>query len=100
MKSACLAFFAVLLSGSTAPMLMAQQPKAPRTQASAGERAVLALEESWPAAVVKRDTATFRRLLAPGFIYTEDARTYTAEELIHDLVTSTDTVTSGHNEDM
>ncbi len=31
------------------------------------------LEDQWAAALVRRDTQTFERLLAPGFVYTEDA---------------------------
>jgi hypothetical protein len=31
------------------------------------------LEDQWTTALVKRDTRTFDRLLAPGFVYTEDA---------------------------
>jgi len=93
--------FAVLMASLSLPQaLSAQQPTRAQSAPSAGERAVLALEEAWPAAVVKRDVATFRRLLAPGFVYTEDARTQTGDELIHDLVASTDTVTQARNEEM
>lgn len=40
------------------------------------------LEEQWAAALVKRDTRTFERLLAPGFIYTEDATVMNRNEVI------------------
>jgi hypothetical protein len=75
---------AVLVASLSLPQARsAQQPARAQPTPSAGERAVLALEEAWPAAVVKRDVATFRRLLAPGFVYPEDARmqTYRAYDL-------------------
>lgn len=81
---------------ASAPTLDAQQPKA----ASADERAVLALEEAWARAVVKRDAATFRRILHPRFIYTEDARVMTGPELTREVVTGTDTVTEARNEQL
>jgi ketosteroid isomerase-like protein len=40
------------------------------------------LEEQWAAALVKRDTRTFERLLAPGFVYTEDAIVMNRSEVI------------------
>jgi len=78
-----------------APSLPAQQP--PRTP---DERAVLDLEEAWAKAVVKRDGATFKRLLAPGFVYTEDSRVMTGEELTREVVSGTDTVTEARNEQL
>jgi ketosteroid isomerase-like protein len=75
----------------------AQQSKA-ASAPSADERAVLDLEEAWAKAVVKRDAATFRRLLAPGFSYTEDDRMQTGAELTRDIVSGTDTVTEARNE--
>jgi ketosteroid isomerase-like protein len=78
-----------------APSLLAQQPT--RTP---DERAVLDLEEAWAKAVVKRDGATFKRLLAPGFVYTEDARVMTGEELTREVVSGTDTVTEARNEQL
>jgi ketosteroid isomerase-like protein len=76
----------------------AQQPKSPAP--TPDERAVLDLEEGWTRAVVKRDAAMFRRLLAPGFVYTEDARVMTGEELTREVTTGSDTVTEARNEDM
>jgi ketosteroid isomerase-like protein len=40
------------------------------------------LEEQWTTALVKRDARTFERLLAPGFIYTEDATVMNRNEVI------------------
>jgi ketosteroid isomerase-like protein len=82
---------------SSAASLSAQQPKAAPT---ADERAVLDLEEGWAKAVVKRDAATFKRLLAPGFVYTEDDRVQNGEQLTRDVVSGTDTVTEARNEDL
>ena len=77
----------------------AQQPKAATTR-SPDERAVLDLEEAWAKAVVKRDAATFKRLLAPGFVYTEDDRVQSGDQLTRDIVSGTDTVTEARNEQM
>src|SRR5213078_3985820 len=38
-------------------------------------RVLLRLEDDWALALIRRDAAVFRRLLADGFIYTEDDRT-------------------------
>ena len=75
--------------------LSAQQPKSTPT---ADERAVLDLEEAWAKAVVRRDAATFKRLLAPGFTYTEDDRMQSGAELMRDIVSGSDTVTEARNE--
>jgi hypothetical protein len=63
-------------------------------------RVLLRLEDGWAAALVRRDTAFFRRILAPGFIYSENERTISREAVLRDLVGASDTVTSAHNEDM
>jgi ketosteroid isomerase-like protein len=77
----------------------AQQPKTPAAR-TADERAALDLEEAWAKAVVKRDAATFRRLLASGFTYTEDDRMQTGAQLMRDIVSGSDSVTEAHNEAM
>lgn len=43
------------------------------------------LEEQWATALVKRDTRTFERLLAPGFVYTEDAAVMNRAEVIRSV---------------
>ncbi|HEV7839261.1 MAG TPA: DUF4440 domain-containing protein, partial [Gemmatimonadaceae bacterium] len=40
------------------------------------------LEDQWTTALVKRDQATFDRLLAPGFVYTEDASVMSRADVI------------------
>lgn len=70
------------------------------TTSNPSDRArILQLEESWATALVKRDIATFKRLLGAGFVYTEDDRLMNREEVLRDIV-SGDTVTASHNEGM
>ena len=73
---------------------------AARTDSTATQRALVRLEDQWAAALVRRDGATFRRLLAPGFIYTEDDRVMTRDELLREITSGTDTVTFAANEEM
>jgi hypothetical protein len=75
----------------------ARGPAAPSDQAV---RALLKLEDSWAVALVKRDGGTFQRLLAPGFVYTEDDRMTSREAVLKDVVSGSDTVTAAHNEGM
>src|SRR2546426_1874016 len=44
--------------------------------------------------------SVFRRLLADGFIYTEDDRSVSRDDVLHDVVAGPDTVTTAHNEAM
>jgi ketosteroid isomerase-like protein len=62
--------------------------------------ALLRLEDDWALALIHRDAAVFQRLLADGFIYTEDDRTMSRDDVLHDVVAGPDTVTAAHNEDM
>jgi ketosteroid isomerase-like protein len=80
----------VMLSG---PGYLSAQP-------AAAKRQIAALEDAWIQAVIKRDAAAFNRLLGPDFVYTEDDRIYTKEQLIKEVTTGSDTVTSGRNEDL
>jgi len=63
-------------------------------------RVLLRLEDDWALALIRRDAAVFRRLLADGFIYTEDDRTVSRDDVLHDVVAGPDTVTAAHNEAM
>ena len=63
-------------------------------------RTLLRLEDDWAVALIHRDVAVFRRLLADGFIYTEDDRTVGRDAVLHDVVAGPDTVETAHNEDM
>ena len=51
-------------------------------QSTATARALVALENDWARGVVRRDTALFRRLLDPRFVYTEDSTVMNAEQVI------------------
>src|SRR5579859_1980136 len=64
------------------------------------ERTLLKYEDDWAVGVVKRDGQLFRRLLAPGFIYTEDDKLSTRDEVLHDILSGADTDVTAHNEDM
>jgi len=63
-------------------------------------RAVLQLEDGWARAVVRRDSTTFDRLLADGFVYTENDRMEGRGDVLHDVVAGSDTVRAAHNEAM
>jgi ketosteroid isomerase-like protein len=65
-----------------------------------GVRAVLRLEDQWASALVRRDAATFQRLLADGFIYSEDDRTMTRDAVLREIVSGSDTVQAARNEEM
>ena len=82
----------VLLSATT---VAAQTP----AQGS-DERTLLKYEDDWAVGLVKRDGALFRRMLAPGFVYTEDDKLSTREEVLKDILSGDDTVTAAHNEGM
>ena len=59
----------------------------------------LKLEDQWTTALVQRDTRTFERLLAPKFVYTEDASVMNRGEVIKS-VTGPDRVEWARNEGM
>jgi hypothetical protein len=67
---------------------------------NSSQKAVFALEEEWTRALMKNDTAAFRRLTVPGFIYTEDNAVMTQSELIKAIATSGDVVSRAWNEAM
>jgi len=66
----------------------------------ADTRAVLRLEDSWASALVKRDSVAFNRLLAPGFVYTENDQLMDRAAVIRSVVAGPDTVTAAHNDSM
>jgi ketosteroid isomerase-like protein len=57
------------------------------------------LEDQWTTAVVQRDPRTFERLLAPNFVYTEDASVMSRSDVIRS-VTGPDHVDWARNEGM
>jgi ketosteroid isomerase-like protein len=86
-----------LLAGLASPRAIAQATPEPRDPDA---RTLLQLEDSWAVALVRRDGATFRRLLADGFVYTENDHTSTREEVLHEAEAGSDKVEAAHNEDM
>ncbi|MEP6857487.1 MAG: nuclear transport factor 2 family protein [Gemmatimonadales bacterium] len=57
------------------------------------------LEDQWTTALVRRDARTFDRLLAPGFVYTEDASLMNRNDVIKS-VSGPDRVEWARNEGM
>ncbi|MDB4873974.1 MAG: hypothetical protein JWM41_420 [Gemmatimonadetes bacterium] len=91
----------ILLVGIVATSAGAQATGGkPGAVSASAARTLLKLEDSWATALVKRDGATFQRLLAPGFVYTEDDRVMSRDAVLEDVVSGTDTVTAAHNEGM
>jgi hypothetical protein len=105
-------FVALLLStqapGSrTGPSTMSTpgaEPAAVATQTPSVQyseaQVLLRLEDDWALGLTRRDAALFRRLLANGFVYSEDDRTVGRDEVLQDIVAGPDTVETAHNEDM
>ena len=102
--AAFVAAFAVSNGRNDAGSSQPQHPgpsTATTAQSSANTQAeVFALENDWTRALVARDTAAFRRLTVPGFVYTEDNVVMSQNELINVIATSPDTVESAANEEM
>ena len=63
-------------------------------------RALLKLEDDWASALVTRDRATFERLLASGFVYTENDHMMDRATVLNELVAGADTVIAAHNDSM
>jgi ketosteroid isomerase-like protein len=68
-------------------------------QQHADSATLIKLEDDWARALVRRDTATFQRLLAPGFVYSENDQTMSRDDVLRS-VSGPDTVTAAGNEDM
>jgi hypothetical protein len=66
----------------------------------ADTRTLLQLEDSWASALVKRDRVVFERLLADGFVYTENDQTMDRAAVLNGVVAGTDTVLAAHNDSM
>jgi len=66
----------------------------------ADTRALLRLEDDWASALIKRDSVVFQRLLAPGFVYTENDQMMDRAAVLHAVVAGSDTVAAAHNEAM
>jgi ketosteroid isomerase-like protein len=67
--------------------------------AAANAQTPLQLEDRWTTALVKRDTHAFDQLLAPNFVYTENASVMDRDDVIKS-VTGPDKVDWARNEGM
>jgi uncharacterized protein DUF4440 len=76
-------------------------PPAPAIEQRAQARVLspVQLEDQWTTALVKRDARAFDRLLAPGFVYTEDASVMDRNDVIKS-VSGPDRVEWARNEGM
>jgi hypothetical protein len=80
-------------------------PQAPTTTQTSGRPIPssslppIKLEDQWTTALVRRDTQTFERLLAPNFVYTENAVVMNRGDVIRS-VTGSDRVEWARNEGM
>jgi hypothetical protein len=70
------------------------------TVQDADTRALLKLEDDWASALVKRDRVMFERLLAEGFVYTENDELMDRSTVLNALVAGEDTVLAAHNDSM
>ncbi len=61
---------------------------------------LLRLEDDWAAGLVRRDGALFRRLLANGFVYTENNHMMGRDALLRELTNGSDRIHAAHNERM
>jgi ketosteroid isomerase-like protein len=92
--------FAVVLALVATGETSAQRPSPATNDTSVVARQLIRNEDGWAVALVKRDAAYFQRMLAPDFVYTEDAKVMTRADVLRDATSGTDTVTAAHNEDM
>src|SRR2546423_2607189 len=84
--------------GAPAPAERGANPR-PGATSSFNDLTPIQLEDQWTTALVKRDAATFERLLAPRFVYTENASVMTRGDVIRS-VTGPDHVEWARNEGM
>lgn len=82
------------------PSRLAAQRVPPPTASAATARQLLRYEDGWAAALVRRDATYFQRMLAPGFVYTEDSTLMTRAEVLRSATAGADTVTAARNEAM
>src|SRR5882762_2171678 len=73
---------------------------APERDGSSDARTLVHLENDWARALVRRDAAVFRRLLAKGFVYTEDDRMMGRDAVVRELTAGADSVQSARNKNM
>jgi len=76
------------------------EPARERQTSDSDVHRLMRLEDDWAAGLVKRDGALFRRLLAKGFVYTENDHVIGRDELLRELTNGSDRITAAHNERM
>ena len=83
------------------PPPITRTPPRPQPQAQPRLPALspIQLEDQWTTALVRREARTFDRLLAPGFVYTEDAAVMDRNDVIKS-VSGPDRVEWARNEGM
>jgi predicted amidohydrolase YtcJ len=86
-------------TGSKGSNASSAEPGDSAISASSAHALPLAREEEWTRGLVARDPKTFERLLAPGFVYTEDSGVMSRDDVIASA-TGEDTITWAGNENM
>jgi len=71
-----------------------------RSTSSPTARELLRLEDEWAKGLPRRDGALFHRLLAKGFVYTENDQMMGRNALLRALTSGSDRVTDARNEGM
>jgi len=64
------------------------------------EQQLRRLEDGWTTALVKRDSAYFRRNLHPDYVYSDERGVFDKEQVIAEQISGTDSVTSAENQEM
>ncbi len=82
MRVRSIQILAVMIALASAAKAEAQQ-----SREAVEARTLLKLEDDWARALVTRDSMAFIRLTAPGFIYTENARLMTRNQVIGGVMT-------------
>ena len=70
------------------------------TDAGPQERALFRIEAEWSRAVIARDAAAIRRVVAPEWVYSDESGTMSREEGVKAFTAGPDTVTQSGNERM
>ena len=108
MRAASIAFLLMIVVGGPAMSQASRGAPPPPdptpiprhvSRVPSGDLPPIKLEDQWTTALVRRDTRTFERLLAPNFVYTEDATVMSRGDVIRS-VTGSDRVEWARNEGM
>ena len=78
---------AVVVGGPAGAQKPAVSSQAQNSPQAIEAREILKREADWGNALVSRDTAAFRQLTAPGFVYTENAEMMTRDQVIKGIIT-------------